>query len=116
MQPASDPEIVFAKQAINEAMEILQRRWTLRLLWELNASPMTFRTLQAHCDEVSPSVLNQRLAELREVGLVDRGEGGYGLTAAGTELVAAFAPLAAWAVRWKGSRSSRRDDPARVDR
>lgn len=105
MSHATDPEIAFAKQAINEAMEILQRRWTLRLLWELNASPMTFRTLQSHCDEVSPSVLNQRLAELRDVGLVDRVEGGYGLTPAGVELVAAFGPLAAWAVRWKGSRS-----------
>mgnify|MGYP003575573500 CR=1 FL=1 len=94
---------LFAKQAINDAMEILQRRWTLRLLWELHRAPLTFRALQAQCGEVSPSVLNQRLAELRDAGLVERGEGGYVLTALGAELVAAFEPLSRWAVRWKRS-------------
>ena len=101
MPPASPADIQFAKNAINDAMALLQRRWTLRLLWELAAAPMTFRTLQAQCGEVSPSVLNQRLAELREAGLVDRGEGGYVLTPIGHELVTAFAPLTTWAVRWK---------------
>lgn len=90
-----------AKQAINEAMELLQRRWSLRVLWELSKASMTFRALQGCCDEVSPTVLNQRLAELREVGLVERGESGYALTPLGAELVAAFAPLSKWAVRWK---------------
>jgi DNA-binding HxlR family transcriptional regulator len=96
--------VLFAKQAINEAMEILQRRWTLRLLWELHAGPLTFRALQAQCGEVSPSVLNQRLGELREAGLVDRGDAGYQLTALGGELVAAFEPLSRWAVKWKKAR------------
>jgi len=101
------PEAVqFAKSAINEAMDILQRRWTLRLLWELKAATLTFRALQAQCGEVSPSVLNQRLAELREAGLVERGEGGYALTPMGVELTTAFSPLTAWAVRWKQSREA----------
>ncbi|MET0350637.1 MAG: helix-turn-helix domain-containing protein [Rhizobacter sp.] len=104
MSTASPEEIQFAKSAINEAMDILQRRWTLRLLWELKAAPLTFRALQAQCGEVSPSVLNQRLAELRDAGLVERGEGGYALTPMGVELTAAFSPLTAWAVRWKTSR------------
>lgn len=98
------PQVLYAKSAINEAMEILQRRWTLRLLWELNQAPLTFRALQTQCGEVSPSVLNQRLAELREAGLVARGDGGYVLTALGTELVEAFQPLTRWAVKWKRSR------------
>ncbi len=63
MSPPSPEAVQFAKSAINEAMDILQRRWTLRLLWELKASALTFRALQAQCGEVSPSVLNQRLAE-----------------------------------------------------
>ncbi len=90
-----------AKQAINETMDLLQRRWMLRVLWELSFGALTFRELQGRCDEVSPSVLNQRLAELRAAGLVQRGDGGYALTRLGSELVDAFAPLATWAVRWK---------------
>jgi len=100
------PQVLYAKTAINEAMEILQRRWTLRLLWELAQAPLTFRALQAQCGEVSPSVLNQRLAELRDAGLVARGEGGYVLTALGADLVEAFQPLTRWAVAWKRSRET----------
>lgn len=103
MTTPSPRSIQFAKDAINDAMTLLQRRWTLRLLWELSAGPMTFRVLQAQCGDVSPSVLNQRLAELREAGLVDRGEGGYALTPLGAELVVAFGPLSQWAVKWKRS-------------
>lgn len=101
MTAPSARSVQFAKDAINDAMALLQRRWTLRLLWELSAAPMTFRALQTQCGDVSPSVLNLRLAELREAGLVERGEGGYTLTALGSELVTAFAPLSQWAVKWK---------------
>ena len=94
-----------AKQAINDMMELLQRRWMLRVLWELSAGAMTFRVLQDRCGEVSPSVLNQRLAELRAAGLVGHGDGGYALTPLGADLVAAFAPLSKWAVRWKRSQA-----------
>lgn len=101
--PVPSGPAITAKQAINDTMELLQRRWMLRVLWELNAGAMTFRTLQGRCDEVSPSVLNQRLAELRAAGLVGHGDGGYALTPLGAELVAAFAPLSKWALRWKRS-------------
>lgn len=105
MKKSLSPSVPAAKQAINEAMALLQSRWMLRVLWELSAGALTFRALQARCDEVSPSVLNQRLAELRAAGLVDRGEGGYALTPLGVELVTAFTPLSKWAVRWKRSRA-----------
>jgi DNA-binding HxlR family transcriptional regulator len=49
---------------------------------------------------MSSSVLNQRLAELREAGIVELGEGGYGLTAEGRRLLDAYGPLDAWAERW----------------
>jgi DNA-binding HxlR family transcriptional regulator len=50
---------------------------------------------------VSPSVLNARLAELREAGIVEQRAGeGYALTAEGERLLAALAPLQAWATRW----------------
>jgi DNA-binding HxlR family transcriptional regulator len=91
------------RRAINETMELLQRRWMLRVLWELRDESLTFRALQSRCDEVSPTVLNQRLAELRVAGLLEHDGAGYSLTPMGTALVAAFAPLSKWAVRWKRS-------------
>jgi DNA-binding HxlR family transcriptional regulator len=49
---------------------------------------------------MSTSVLNQRLAELREAGVVEAGEGGYRLTKRGIQLKDALAPLDEWAKRW----------------
>lgn len=89
------------KQSINAAMELLHRRWMMRVVWELRAGGLTFRALQAACGELSPTVLNQRLAELREAGLVDSGETGYALTPIGQELLQALAPLQRWALRWQ---------------
>ncbi|MDP3938795.1 MAG: winged helix-turn-helix transcriptional regulator, partial [Deltaproteobacteria bacterium] len=65
-------------------LDLLGRRWTLRILWELREETPTFRDLRDRCDAMSPSVLNQRLTELREAGVVVlREEGGYVLTREG---------------------------------
>lgn len=87
------------KDGINAAVELFHRRWVLRILWELREGPLTFRELRAACADVSPSVLNQRLAELREARLVDR-EAGYALTAHGQALIVAMQPMMKWAGRW----------------
>ena len=82
-------------------LDLLGRRWTLRVLWELRDGPLTSRALRAACDEVSPTVLQARLADLREAGLVDHETGrGYGVTPLGRELLAAFLPLYDFAERW----------------
>jgi DNA-binding HxlR family transcriptional regulator len=83
------------------ALDLLGRRWALRVLWELrDGSPASFRELRDRCDQMSTSVLNQRLAELREAGLIDAGADGYFLTRTGTDLRAALTPLDEWAKRW----------------
>ncbi len=84
-------------------LDLLGRRWTLRVLWELRDAPATFRELRERCDDVSPTVLNQRLGELREVGIVELSGEGYGLTARGTTLLEALLPLDAWARAWARS-------------
>jgi DNA-binding HxlR family transcriptional regulator len=71
----------------------------LRIVWELRGESLTFRALQ-QAAETNPSVLNARLAELRDALLVDQGPRGYGLTAHGRELLETFLPLHAWADRW----------------
>lgn len=85
-------------------LDLLGRRWTLRILWELRAGPAGFRELQSRCDGMSPSVLQQRLGELLEHRLVERADdGGWTLTRQARELVALGAPLARWAEAWARS-------------
>lgn len=82
-------------------LDLLGRRWTMRVLWELRGERRTFRSLQEACDGVSPAVLNDRLRELRDARLVDLSEGeGYGLTSLGRELLDRFSPIVAWAEKW----------------
>ena len=82
-------------------LDLLGRRWTLRILWELREQPLTSRALRAACDEASPTVLQARLTELREAGFVELGEGGgYSLTPLGRELRETFLPLHHFAERW----------------
>ena len=51
-------------------LDLLGRRWTMGVLWNLSkGGPCTFRELQERCEAISPTVLNSRLKELREVGL-----------------------------------------------
>jgi DNA-binding HxlR family transcriptional regulator len=82
------------------ALDLLGRRWTLRILWELRDGPLAFRPLAEACGGVSPTVLNTRLRELREVGLVESGDDGYAPTRSGVELCRALSPLYRWAERW----------------
>ena len=83
-------------------LDLLGRRWTLRIVWELREDrALTSRALRTACDEASPTVLNERLKELREAGFVALGEaGGYALTALGKELATHVMPLHLFADRW----------------
>jgi DNA-binding HxlR family transcriptional regulator len=86
-------------------LDLLGRRWSLRILWELREEPLTSRALRTACDEASPTVLQARLSELREAGLVELlAAGGYGLTGLGRELQENFLPLYRFAERWSKSR------------
>jgi DNA-binding HxlR family transcriptional regulator len=80
-------------------LDLLSRRMTLRVLWELRDCPLTFRALQ-QAAETNPSLLNVRLKELREARLVEHGQEGYALSGMGRELLAAFLPLNQWAKGW----------------
>ncbi|QOZ07035.1 helix-turn-helix domain-containing protein [Bradyrhizobium sp. CCBAU 51765] len=83
-------------------LDLLGRRWSLRILWELRDGPLTSRALRGACDEASPTVLQARLTELREAGFVELGDGGgYGLTPLGRDLCETFMPLHRFAERWK---------------
>lgn len=86
-------------------LDLLGRRWSLRILWELREQPLTSRALRAACDEASPTVLQARLSELRQADLVELIPGdGYRLTAMGSELHETFLPLHRFAERWSKAR------------
>jgi DNA-binding HxlR family transcriptional regulator len=89
-----------------QLLELLGRRWAMRVLWELRDGRLSFRGLQDACGGVSPAVLNERLKDLRDGRLVDLAEGeGFGLTALGRELLERFSPMVGWAERWAKARS-----------
>jgi DNA-binding HxlR family transcriptional regulator len=81
-------------------IDLIGRRWVLRIVWELRDRPLTFRALQSACGGLSPSVLNQRLAELRAAALVEAQDEGYALSALGRELLTMLVPLTRWADKW----------------
>jgi DNA-binding HxlR family transcriptional regulator len=82
-------------------LDLLGRRWSLRIIWELREASLTSRALRTACDEASPTILQTRLTELREAGLVELMPGdGYRLTEIGKELFETFLPLHSFAERW----------------
>src|SRR6185437_12487637 len=77
-------------------LDLLGRRWTLRIVWELREHPRRFRDLQDAID-ASPTIVNARLAELRKAKLVELDQAtGYRLTLLGIELLRLFLPLHTW--------------------
>ena len=84
------------------ALDLLGQRWTLRVIWELQQEqPLGFRELRRRADEMSSSVLADRLRRLTGAGIVTTGEdGSYRLTDLGDALGPALEPLKAWAARW----------------
>ena len=83
------------------AMDLLGRRWSLRILWELRDGPVGARSLRDRCDAMSSSVLYTRLGELTAANLVSQQEDGYVLTDVGAALGSALQPLDEWARRWR---------------
>ena|SRR5262249_51042744 len=81
-------------------LDLLGRRWTLRIIWELRDEPRRFRELQ-DAIAASPTIVNARLAELRAAHLVELdAAAGYRLTSLGAELLRLFLPLHLWSEKW----------------
>jgi DNA-binding HxlR family transcriptional regulator len=84
--------------------DLLGRRWAMGIIWNLAAGPSTFRALQGlrgrTSGTISPSILNARIKDLQEAGLVERTLNGYALTPLGRELFTLIEPLDAYSVKW----------------
>src|SRR3546814_20363735 len=67
--------------------DLLGRRWAMGVRWTLSeGGAMTFRELQERCETISPSVMKQRLRELKEAGIVRRTDRGQIPTALGERI------------------------------
>ena len=101
-------------------LDLLGRRWTLRVLWELRDGPVKFRDLAQRADAMSQSVLSKRLNELETACFVTSDEDGWRLSDDGSALLQLLLPLSRFATRWaelivepparqpSGSKASRR--------
>jgi DNA-binding HxlR family transcriptional regulator len=85
-------------------LELLGRRWALRLIWELRRDAVSFSELRRRTG-ISPSVLSARLSELDEARVVEQVTGRrYRLTGRGRELAQLLYSLNRWAERaWVSS-------------
>jgi DNA-binding HxlR family transcriptional regulator len=90
---------VASDRPVDEVLDLLGRRWSLRLIWELRRDTRSFSELRQRAG-ISPSVLSARLAELTEAGVVGR-DGGrrYHLSGRGRELARILYELNRWAER-----------------
>ncbi|MET8040382.1 helix-turn-helix domain-containing protein [Micromonospora sp. NPDC005215] len=83
------------------ALDLFGRRWNLRIIWELRHGPVGFRALQQRCDNMSSSVLRQRLTELLDAHLVgQQPDTTYALTELGHGAYQALRPLVRWSDQW----------------
>jgi DNA-binding HxlR family transcriptional regulator len=99
----SSPESTTARP-LAELFELIGRRWTLRILWELRGRTIAFNDLRRAVGGMSQSVLVTRLTELFGAGLVADVPGGYRLTASGAALTDQLAGLDTWAGEWTANR------------
>ena len=85
-------------------LDLLGRRWVLRILWELRDGPVGARALLARCDGLSSSVLYDRLRDLGDAHIIEQTEdGAYAVSALGAKLLQALEPLNKWSVSWERS-------------
>ena len=86
-----------AARPVENALDLLGRRWALRLVWEVRRSTLTFSELRERTG-ISPSVLSARLGELVDADVLER-DGGrrYRLSGRGRELARILYELNRWA-------------------
>jgi DNA-binding HxlR family transcriptional regulator len=84
---------------VEGVLELLGRRWALRLVWELRRAALPFSELRRRTG-ISPSVLSARLGDLIGAGVVERDlDRRYRLSGRGRELARVLYELNRWAER-----------------
>jgi DNA-binding HxlR family transcriptional regulator len=93
------------EKPVEGALDLLGRRWTLRLVWELRRSTLSFSQLRERTG-ISPSVLSLRLRELDQAGVLERDiVRRYRLSGRGRELARILYELNRWAEQHQTGRA-----------
>lgn len=95
--------------ATHQLFALLEARYAMRVLWALrDGHPQTFRLLQDSVGGITPNTLNTRIKELREAGLLQHNGEGYGVTAAGVDLLKRLADLQPFAAKWTAAQAKKK--------
>jgi len=91
-------------EEVRRAAGLLERRWTVSILWASYEGAVRFNELRQAVGEIPPGTLAQRLVELERAGLIDRvvvdarpPRVEYRATQEGLALKRVLDALAAWA-------------------
>jgi DNA-binding HxlR family transcriptional regulator len=104
---------------LSKTAEVLGEKWTLLIVRELILGSTRFSQIQRTLPRMSPTVLNTRLAELAERGVIVRKripeQKGYEyrLTESGRELFPLLLGMSQWGMRW--ARRSIREEELDVE-
>ncbi len=104
---------------VSKATEIIGEKWTLLILRELLMGTSRFSEFERSMSRISPTVLNKRLKQLEEKGVIVKkrlsGQKGheYRLTPMGKELEPLIEQIAIWGQRW--ARGQMSDDELDVE-
>jgi DNA-binding HxlR family transcriptional regulator len=96
---------VASERAVEGVLDLLGRRWALRLVWELRRSTLSFSELRERTG-ISPSVLSLRLRELVQADVLQRDAvRRYRLSGRGRELARILYELNRWAEQHQTARA-----------
>jgi DNA-binding HxlR family transcriptional regulator len=94
-----------SEKAVEGALDLLGRRWALRIVWELRRSTLSFSELRERTG-ISPSVLSLRLRELVQADVLERDVvRRYRLSGRGRELARILYELNRWAEQHQTGRA-----------
>ncbi|WP_019910562.1 winged helix-turn-helix transcriptional regulator [Paenibacillus sp. HW567] len=92
---------------VEHVHQIIGKKWVNLIIHVLKEGPKRFSELHAFIPDLSKRVLNERLKELEECGLLNRKvipdrpvRTEYSLTTKGQELGEALCHVEAWAMKW----------------
>ncbi len=113
--PTTEADPIEATAFVRAALQVLEGKWTLPILWQLRQGPQRYGDLRRLIPEISDKVLTQHLRDLEREGLVEREvtptrppQVSYSFSAYGRTLIPVIQSLCAWGQQ-HGVRQGRRD-------
>ncbi|GAB2532978.1 winged helix-turn-helix transcriptional regulator [Nocardia heshunensis] len=95
------------KPDFHSAIELIGKRWTGLVLWQLLGGPLRFNELRERIPRITDAMLSQRLKELEGAEVVERlvtvarpVEVRYALTPVGTKLEPVLDAVLTWSREW----------------